>query len=282
MLMPFASQTPLIQFVIEATAKERAKGRPFGGPFSDTVAGLVNMAMVIMAASAFHEGHSDVAEIELAFMIDGAPEIAELAVDLHERLIQMPTPLRIEAHVRYPLLSDLGGEHPAKPVPPKRRDDLVHRADGEPAGPYRSHDRPDRRVSPEYADVRPARARRRPDGRHLVHRQFCRLHRQARPRFREDCRIQTAGSERARSAHAALRSKRRPLVHCAKRQHGWTSRSKDRTDQACYLAHPQIQSLRASDRFKGRAVLLRIRREQAREPRSDNDGNPRILSAARR
>src|SRR5271166_4554358 len=119
MLMPFASQTPLIQFVIEATAKERAKGRPFGGPFSDTVAGLVNMAMVIMAASAFHEGHSDVAEIELAFMIDGAPEIAELAVDLHERLIQMPTPLRIEAHVRYPLLSDLGGEHRAKPVPPK-------------------------------------------------------------------------------------------------------------------------------------------------------------------
>jgi len=52
-------------------------------------------------------------------MIDRAPEIAELAVDLHERLIQMPTPLRIEAHVRYPLLSDLGGEHRAKPVPPK-------------------------------------------------------------------------------------------------------------------------------------------------------------------
>jgi manganese transport protein len=32
-----------------------------------TVAGLVNMAMVIMAASAFHEGHSDVAEIETAY-----------------------------------------------------------------------------------------------------------------------------------------------------------------------------------------------------------------------
>ena len=31
------------------------------------VAGLVNMAMVIMAASAFHEGHSDVAEIETAY-----------------------------------------------------------------------------------------------------------------------------------------------------------------------------------------------------------------------
>ena len=32
-----------------------------------TVAGLVNMAMVVMAASAFHEGHSDVAEIETAY-----------------------------------------------------------------------------------------------------------------------------------------------------------------------------------------------------------------------
>ena len=32
-----------------------------------SVAGLVNMAMVIMAASAFHEGHSDVAEIETAY-----------------------------------------------------------------------------------------------------------------------------------------------------------------------------------------------------------------------
>lgn len=32
-----------------------------------SMAGLVNMAMVIMAASAFHEGHSDVAEIETAY-----------------------------------------------------------------------------------------------------------------------------------------------------------------------------------------------------------------------
>ena len=31
------------------------------------VAGLVNMAMLLMAASAFHEGHSDVAEIETAY-----------------------------------------------------------------------------------------------------------------------------------------------------------------------------------------------------------------------
>ncbi|KFI24866.1 Nramp family divalent metal transporter [Paenirhodobacter enshiensis] len=32
-----------------------------------TVAGMVNMAMVMMAASAFHSGHSDVAEIETAY-----------------------------------------------------------------------------------------------------------------------------------------------------------------------------------------------------------------------
>jgi hypothetical protein len=55
----------------------------------------------------------------LAFMIDGAPEVAEPAIDLHERLVQMPTPLRIAAHVCYPPLADLGGEHRAKPVPPK-------------------------------------------------------------------------------------------------------------------------------------------------------------------
>ena len=32
-----------------------------------TIAGLVNMAMVMMAAAAFHEGHADVAEIETAY-----------------------------------------------------------------------------------------------------------------------------------------------------------------------------------------------------------------------
>ena len=56
---------------------------------------------------------------DLAFMVDSPPEIAELAVDLHERLIQMPPPLRIAAHVRHPLLSDLSGKHRAELVPPK-------------------------------------------------------------------------------------------------------------------------------------------------------------------
>src|SRR3984957_12079599 len=56
----------------------------------------------------------------LAFMVDGAPKIAELAVDFHKHLIQVPAPLRIGAHVRDSSLANLGGEHWAKPVPQNR------------------------------------------------------------------------------------------------------------------------------------------------------------------
>src|SRR5271167_2227326 len=52
-------------------------------------------------------------------MVDRAPQIAELAVDLHEHLIQMPAPLRIAAHMRAASLTNLGGEHRAKPVTPE-------------------------------------------------------------------------------------------------------------------------------------------------------------------
>jgi hypothetical protein len=38
----------------------------------------------------------------LAFVIDRPPQIAELAVDLHEHFIQMPTPLREGAQMRNP------------------------------------------------------------------------------------------------------------------------------------------------------------------------------------
>jgi hypothetical protein len=48
-----------------------------------------------------------------------AAEIAALADDLHKDLVQMPSPLRIAARARDPLLADLGGEHRAKPAPPK-------------------------------------------------------------------------------------------------------------------------------------------------------------------
>jgi len=55
----------------------------------------------------------------LAFVIDSPPGIAELAVDLHKDLIQMPPQLGEVAQVRNPLLSDLCREHRAKPVPEK-------------------------------------------------------------------------------------------------------------------------------------------------------------------
>ncbi len=56
---------------------------------------------------------------DLAFMVDGAPEMAEHAADLHKHLVQMLSPLRIAAHLRPLLLSDVSGEHLTKPVPPK-------------------------------------------------------------------------------------------------------------------------------------------------------------------
>jgi hypothetical protein len=55
----------------------------------------------------------------LAFMVDGAPEIKELAIDLHKDLVQMPAQLRIGSHLHDLPLSDLGGEYRPKPVPPK-------------------------------------------------------------------------------------------------------------------------------------------------------------------
>ena len=65
---------------------------------------------------------------DLAFVIDGPPEVAKFAVDLHERFIQMPPPLRKAAHVRRSPLADLGGEYRAEAVPPKP-DGLVADAD---------------------------------------------------------------------------------------------------------------------------------------------------------
>src|SRR6202044_377476 len=44
---------------------------------------------------------------DLALMVDGAPQIADSAVDLHEHLIQMPAPPRIAAHVRDTSLTNL-------------------------------------------------------------------------------------------------------------------------------------------------------------------------------
>src|SRR5580704_8386409 len=52
-------------------------------------------------------------------MVDGAPEIKELAIDLHNDLVQMPAQLRIGSHLHDLPLSNLSGEYRPKPVPPK-------------------------------------------------------------------------------------------------------------------------------------------------------------------
>ena len=55
----------------------------------------------------------------LALMIDSAPEIVRLAVNPHEDLVQVPTPLWHGAEVFCPPASDLGVESWAEAVPPK-------------------------------------------------------------------------------------------------------------------------------------------------------------------
>src|SRR5580700_4145685 len=74
---------------------------------------------------------------DLALMVDCAPQIAELAVDLDEHLIQMPAPLRIAAHVRDASLTNLGGEHRAKPAPPEPNGLVADVARARPTDPRR-------------------------------------------------------------------------------------------------------------------------------------------------
>jgi hypothetical protein len=52
-------------------------------------------------------------------MINSAPKIAKPAVDFYKRLIHMPAPLRIAAHMGDAPLSDLRGEHWSETVPPE-------------------------------------------------------------------------------------------------------------------------------------------------------------------
>ena len=52
---------------------------------------------------------------DVAFTVNGVPKVAELAIDLHKHLIQMPAPLRIAAHLRDASLANLGGKDWAKP-----------------------------------------------------------------------------------------------------------------------------------------------------------------------
>jgi hypothetical protein len=65
--------------------------------------GFLQESKCRLAIPAF--GH--VAFQDFAFVIDRAPEVMLLSVDLHEDLVQVPSPLRALAHRLRPLLSDL-------------------------------------------------------------------------------------------------------------------------------------------------------------------------------
>jgi hypothetical protein len=61
----------------------------------------------------------DIAFKNLTFMIHRAPQIAPLAVDLYEDLVEVPAPVAIARKVSNPTSSNLACEHRAKTVPPK-------------------------------------------------------------------------------------------------------------------------------------------------------------------
>ena len=52
-------------------------------------------------------------------MINSAPKIMRLTVDLHKHLIDVPAPVAIAAELDLSALSDLIGEHWSKPVLPE-------------------------------------------------------------------------------------------------------------------------------------------------------------------
>ena len=61
-----------------------------------------------------HKGFQD-----FSFVINGSPKVMGDAIDLHEDLVQMPTPVGQGPHSLHPFAPDLGGKHWAKAVPPE-------------------------------------------------------------------------------------------------------------------------------------------------------------------
>ena len=82
----------------------------------------------------------------LALMIDGAPEVMPLGIDLHECVVDVPAPVREGLHPIDAPAPDLGREHRSKPVPPGP-DRLV--ADVNPALPQQVLDVPRRQQEPD-------------------------------------------------------------------------------------------------------------------------------------
>ena len=51
-------------------------------------------------------------------MIDGAPEVNHLAIQLHVHFVEMPTPVAEALHMGNPAPANVAREHRAEPVPP--------------------------------------------------------------------------------------------------------------------------------------------------------------------
>lgn len=56
---------------------------------------------------------------DFAFVVHGAPEVVLFAVDLHENLVEVPTPLMSRSHSVDASAPDLGSEHRPGPSPPE-------------------------------------------------------------------------------------------------------------------------------------------------------------------
>ena len=76
----------------------------------------------------FITGFRDKALEDLAFVIDGAPQIVHLAVDLHVHLIKVPSPVSDDLHPANPLASNVRCEQWPKAVPPEP-DSLMAKVD---------------------------------------------------------------------------------------------------------------------------------------------------------
>jgi hypothetical protein len=61
----------------------------------------------------------DIALENLALVIDRAPKVVPLAVDLYEHFIKVPAPLAITLHPAHALATNVGSNKRAEPVPPQ-------------------------------------------------------------------------------------------------------------------------------------------------------------------
>jgi hypothetical protein len=55
----------------------------------------------------------------LALVIDGAPEVMHLAIDLHLNLVEMPPPVTKTPHHADPMPANVAGKHRAATIPPE-------------------------------------------------------------------------------------------------------------------------------------------------------------------